>query len=120
MRRLFWFGAGVAAGVALSRKVGETARKATPEGMADQLGSAVRELAGAVGSFGAEVRAGMTERERELHESVTERSGVDTGRRQRRMEFGGTLWPNGTGSSETQSGGDGGRPAARRARRAGR
>lgn len=77
MRRTFWFGAGVAAGVALSRKVNETARKATPNGMAEQLGGAMRELAGAVGSFGAEVRAGMSERENELHDVVeeTERQG---------------------------------------------
>jgi hypothetical protein len=79
VRRLFWFGAGVAAGVALTRKVNETARKATPSGMAEQLGGAMRELAGAVGSFGAEVRAGMDERERELHDVVDR--GVERGRR---------------------------------------
>ncbi|GAA0522163.1 hypothetical protein GCM10011581_34600 [Saccharopolyspora subtropica] len=70
MRRLFWFGAGVAAGIAVSRKLNETARKATPVGMAEQLGGAVRELAGAVGSFGADVRAGMQEREQELQDVV--------------------------------------------------
>lgn len=70
MRRLFWFGAGVAAGVALTRKINETTRKATPTGMAEQLGGAMRELAGAVGSFGADVRAGMTEREQELQQVV--------------------------------------------------
>ncbi|MGI8307317.1 hypothetical protein [Saccharopolyspora hattusasensis] len=78
MRRLFWFGAGVAAGVALTRKLNETARKATPSGMAEQLGGAVRELAGAVGSFGAEVRAGMQEREQELHDVVERGSAADT------------------------------------------
>ncbi|KEI44773.1 hypothetical protein [Saccharopolyspora rectivirgula] len=70
MRRLFWFGAGIAAGVALTRKVNETARKATPAGMAEQLGGAMRELANAVGTFGAEVRAGMQERERELQHVI--------------------------------------------------
>lgn len=111
MKRTFWFGAGIAAGVALSRKAGQTARKATPAGIADQLGDAVRELAGAVGEFGAEVRAGMSERERELEDTVTERTGVDTGRHQRRMEIDGVTWSNN---------GDAARPAARRARRAGR
>ncbi|MEB3367599.1 hypothetical protein [Saccharopolyspora mangrovi] len=72
MRRLFWFGAGIAAGVALTRKVNETARKATPTGMAEQVGGAMRELAGAVGSFGADVRAGMQEREDELHDVVAD------------------------------------------------
>ncbi len=122
MRRLFWFGAGVAAGVALTRKAGETARKATPVGMADQLSGAMRELAGAVGSFGAEVRAGMTEREHELHETVAEQSGIDAGRSQRRIEVEPAPAPRpatqrpaaGTAASA------GARPSARRARRAGR
>lgn len=70
MRRLFWFGAGIAAGVALTRKVNETARKATPTGMAEQVGGAMREIAGAVGSFGADVRAGMQEREDQLQDVV--------------------------------------------------
>lgn len=76
MRRLFWLGVGVVAGVALSRKAAETARQATPAGIASNLGDAVRELAGAVGSFGAEVRAGMNEREQELHDMVEERTGI--------------------------------------------
>ena len=76
MKRLFWLGVGIVAGVALSRKATETARQVTPAGLASNVGDAVRELAGAVGSFGAEVRAGMSERERELHEMVEDRSGV--------------------------------------------
>jgi hypothetical protein len=76
VKRLFWLGVGVATGVALSRKATETARQATPAGMAANLGDAVRELAGAVGSFGAEVRAGMSEREQELHQMVESRTGI--------------------------------------------
>jgi hypothetical protein len=76
MGRLFWFGAGVAAGVALSRKARETARQASPAGLAGNLGDAMRELAGAIGSFGADVRAGMVEREEELSDVVEQRSGV--------------------------------------------
>jgi hypothetical protein len=76
VKRLFWLGVGVVAGVALTRKAGETARQVTPSGLASNLGDAVRELAGAVGSFGAEVRAGMSERERELHDMVEERTGL--------------------------------------------
>ncbi|GAA3531939.1 hypothetical protein GCM10022222_13940 [Amycolatopsis ultiminotia] len=75
MKRLFWLGAGIVAGIALSRRAGEAARQATPAGLASNLGDAVRELAGAVGSFGAEVRAGMSEREQELHDMVEERTG---------------------------------------------
>lgn len=118
MSRLLLFGAGVAAGVALSRKVGQTARKATPVGVADQLGDAVRELAGAVGSFGADVRAGMTEREHELHESVSERTGIVTGGREQRTIDG----PDNGGRPVTRMAGtiDGADSRARRARRAGR
>ena len=76
MKRLFWLGMGVAAGVALTRKAGQTARQASPAGLASNLGDAVGELAGAIGSFGADVRAGMSEREQELRDMVDERSGV--------------------------------------------
>lgn len=76
MKRLFWLGVGVATGVALSKKAKETARQATPAGIAGNLGDAMRELAGAIGSFGADVRAGMVEREEELSDVVEERSGI--------------------------------------------
>lgn len=69
-------GVGVAAGVALSRKATETARQATPAGLASNLGDAVRELAGALGAFGADIRAGMSEREQELNDIVEQRSGL--------------------------------------------
>ena len=58
MKRLFWLGLGVAAGVALSRKASQTARAATPAGIAGNLGDAIGELAGALGTFGADIRAG--------------------------------------------------------------
>jgi hypothetical protein len=67
---------GIATGVALTRKAKETARQATPAGIAGNLGEAMRELAGAIGSFGADIRAGMVEREEELSEVVEQRSGV--------------------------------------------
>lgn len=76
MKRLFWLGVGIATGVALSKKAKETARQATPAGIAGNLGEAVRELAGAIGSFGADIRAGMVEREEELSDVVEERSGI--------------------------------------------
>lgn len=78
MKRTFWLGVGIASGVALSRKASKTARQATPAGLASNVGDAIRELAGAIGTFGAEVRAGMTEREQELHEEVERSTGVRT------------------------------------------
>lgn len=111
MRRLFWFGAGVAAGVVASRKVNETARKATPNGMAEQLGGAMRELAGAVGSFGADVRAGMVEREDELHDLAEQRP-AEQGRSPRRAREIGSLR---TDAVEARTGS----ASVRRARQAG-
>jgi hypothetical protein len=73
VKRLFWLGVGVATGVALSKKARE---KASPAGLAGNLGGAISELAGAIGSFGADIRAGMVEREEELSEVVEQRSGV--------------------------------------------
>ena len=78
MRRLFWLGVGVATGVALTRKAKQTVREA-PVGLASNLGDAVSELASAIGAFGADVRAGMTEREQELSDVVEQRSGVTPG-----------------------------------------
>lgn len=78
MKRMFWFGIGIAAGVAASRKASGAARRMTPAGVAENISDAVRELAAAVGSFGADVRAGMVEREAELHATVTQRTGIDT------------------------------------------
>ncbi|WP_016696741.1 hypothetical protein [Actinoalloteichus spitiensis] len=81
MSRMFWFGVGIAAGVALSRRATAAARQATPAGVAANLGEAISELATAVGAFGAEVRAGMNERERELADVVEGRTGLPTARR---------------------------------------
>ncbi|MGH4013061.1 MAG: hypothetical protein ACRDSL_03845 [Pseudonocardiaceae bacterium] len=105
MKRMFWFGLGIAAGVAASRKASGAARRMTPAGAAENIGDAVRELAAAVGSFGAEVRAGMAEREAELYATVDQRTGIDT-----------------TPRHLTRSGADWSPPAAQdrvRARRAG-
>lgn len=79
MSRLFWLAAGAAVGVMVTRRVNSAARHLTPRGMADDVTDALRDLAGALGTFGADVRAGMVERERELHRMVDERTGISTG-----------------------------------------
>ena len=78
MKRILWFGLGIAAGAAVSRKASAKARRMTPAGAAENIGDAMRELATAVGAFGADVRAGMLEREAQLHASVAQRTGIDT------------------------------------------
>ncbi|HEY2204266.1 MAG TPA: hypothetical protein VGH99_07315 [Pseudonocardia sp.] len=76
MKRLFWLGLGVATGVMVTRKVADAAQRITPAGVGEQIGDGLREMAGALGAFGAEVRAGMTEREHELTDLVEHRTGV--------------------------------------------
>jgi chromosome condensin MukBEF MukE localization factor len=79
VKGILWFGLGIAAGVAASRKARSAAHRITPAGAAENVGDGIRELAAAVGSFGAEVRAGMVQREAELHSTVAQRTGMDIG-----------------------------------------
>jgi hypothetical protein len=70
MKRLFWVGVGVAIGVSATRKVNQVTQKASPAGIGTSLGEGLRELGAGLGAFGAEVRAGMNEREQELYALV--------------------------------------------------
>lgn len=76
MKRLFWLGLGLAVGVYATRRASEAARALTPAGVGANLAEGLRELGAGIGAFGAEVRAGMTERERELAELVERRTGT--------------------------------------------
>ncbi|WP_307867923.1 hypothetical protein [Umezawaea beigongshangensis] len=80
MKRIFWFSVGIAAGVAASRKAANVVHQATPAGIGENVGEGLRELASAIGSFGADVRAGMSEREQELQDTVERRTGFVPGR----------------------------------------
>ena len=79
MKRLFWLGLGVTVGVLATRRLTSAARHLTPGGFAEDVADALRELGTAIGSFGADVRAGMVEREQELHELVDDRIGDGNG-----------------------------------------
>ena len=70
MSRVFWVGVGFVAGVVVARKVNEVTRRATPAGIAENIGVAIREMAGSLGAFGAEIRAGMVKRDNELADVV--------------------------------------------------
>jgi hypothetical protein len=76
VKRLFWMGLGVTVGVLATRRLTSAARHLTPGGFAEDLADAMHELGVAIGSFGADVRAGMAEREQELHELVDQRTGA--------------------------------------------
>ncbi|MCD2197802.1 hypothetical protein LQ327_30965 [Actinomycetospora endophytica] len=76
MKRLFWMGVGVAVGVSASRKVSQAAHRASPAGVGASLGEGLRELGAGLGAFGAEVRAGMSEREDELYSYVEQSTNI--------------------------------------------
>lgn len=62
-RRLFYIALGATAGVLVVRKLTATANRLQP-------GNVVGELADAIRAFGADVRAGMAEREDELRATL--------------------------------------------------
>ena len=66
MRRLFWLVMGVTIGALVVRKLSRAAEKLTPAGLAGSLAEGLRELAEAIGDFGADVRAAAAAREAEL------------------------------------------------------
>src|SRR3954452_15064683 len=65
MRRLFWLAMGITIGVLVVRRLSRAAEKLTPQGIAASLADGLRELAGAIGDFGADVRAAGAGREDE-------------------------------------------------------
>jgi hypothetical protein len=75
MKRLFWLGLGLAAGTYVTRRAQTAAQALTPAGIGANLADGLRELGAGLGAFGAEVRAGMTEREHELTALVERRTG---------------------------------------------
>jgi hypothetical protein len=66
MRRLFWLAMGITIGALVVRKLSRAAEKMTPGGIAGSIAEALRDLADAIGEFGADVRQAMAEREDEL------------------------------------------------------
>ena len=65
-RRLFYVALGATVGVLVVRKATQAASRLTPSGMAGGLAGALGGLGDAIRDFGAEVRAGMSEREDDL------------------------------------------------------
>jgi hypothetical protein len=66
MRRLFWLAMGVTIGALVVRKLSAAADKLTPTGIAGSITEGLRDLADAIGDFGADVRAAAAEREADL------------------------------------------------------
>jgi Family of unknown function (DUF6167) len=72
MRRLFWLAAGAAAGVVAVRQLGRVAHKLTPSGAAQSAAGGFHRVGDRVRAFTDDVRAGMAEREYELHRAIEE------------------------------------------------
>jgi hypothetical protein len=69
-RRLFYIALGATAGVLIVRKVSQAAQRFTPAGVSSGVVGAISGLGDAIRDFGAEVRAGMAEREDELRHDL--------------------------------------------------
>ena len=76
MKRLFWLGVGLAAGSYVARRANAAAQSLTPAGVGANLADGLRELGAGIGAFGAEVRAGMDQREHELTMMVERQTGT--------------------------------------------
>ncbi|MEO5832597.1 MAG: hypothetical protein ABJA16_04440 [Nakamurella sp.] len=80
MRRTFYLAVGAALGVAATRRTRRAKDQAmaalTPSSVAGNVADAIAELGTAVGSFAADVRAGMQEREAQLVAVIDEASGI--------------------------------------------
>ena len=66
MRRVFWLAMGITIGALVVRKLSRAAEKMTPAGLGGSIAEGLRELAEAIGDFGADIREAMAEREQEL------------------------------------------------------
>jgi len=69
MRRLLWLGVGLAVGALVVRKLSQKANEFTPTGIASSVSQSAGGLVESVRAFVEDVRVGMAEREREIHEA---------------------------------------------------
>ena len=69
MKRLLWLGVGLAVGAIVVRKLTQKAEEFTPTGIATSLSQSAGGLVESVRSFVEDVRAGMAEREQQIHEA---------------------------------------------------
>ena len=72
MKRLLWLGVGLAVGAIIYRKVTRKAQEFTPTGIASSLSESAGGLVESLRSFVDDVRAGMAEREQQIHAAFAE------------------------------------------------
>lgn len=66
IKRVFWFGLGVAVAAVVVVKGREVMHRATPAGLAENVGTQAKKAGRRLDEFVADVREGMAEREAEL------------------------------------------------------
>ncbi|MEU5209419.1 DUF6167 family protein [Streptomyces sp. NPDC020742] len=69
-RRAFWFTTGAAAGVWATNKVHQKLRKLQPDSLAAQAADKAVETGQRLRQFALDVRAGMADREEQLHDAL--------------------------------------------------
>ena len=69
-RRLFWFFTGAATGVWATVKVNRAVRRLSPDSLAATAADRALETGARLRLFAQDVRAGMTQRETELHDAL--------------------------------------------------
>ena len=67
MRRLFWLAMGVTIGALVVRRLSAAAQRLTPAGIGGSIAEGLRDLADAIGDFGADVRAADAKGRTALH-----------------------------------------------------
>jgi hypothetical protein len=72
MKRLLWLGVGLAVGAIVVRKLTKKANEFTPSGIATSLSQSAGGLVESVRSFVEDVREGMAERERQIHQAFAD------------------------------------------------
>jgi hypothetical protein len=72
MKRMLWLGIGLAVGALVVRAATKKAQALSPQGIAGSLQQSASGLMDSVRSFVDDVRDGMAEREREIHEAFAE------------------------------------------------
>ena len=79
-RRLFWFLTGAATGVWATTKVNRALRRLSPDSLAATAADRALETGARLRTFAHDVRAGMAQREGELHDALGLTGAQDTRR----------------------------------------
>jgi hypothetical protein len=77
MKRMLWLGIGLAVGALVVRAATKKAQALTPQGIAGSLQESAGGLLDSVRGFVEDVRAGMAEREQEIHAAFAEGTAID-------------------------------------------